>query len=61
MDWQKIFAWKPIRISRNEVAWLEFIERKPGYCWITSQMKSVKHSIYYEYWTVCNWKYRKIS
>ena len=34
IDWQKIFAWKPIRV-RNEIFWLQSIYRRKISHWTT--------------------------
>lgn len=34
-QWQRWFAWRPVRLGDNDCRWLEWVERKPTHCHIT--------------------------
>jgi hypothetical protein len=59
MDWNKWFAWYPIKIGHRDCRWLEYIERKAQkrYSWIGRDL------YFSAYKTVHSpkWEYRKIN
>lgn len=35
-DWHPVYAWFPVRVGSHDCRWLEVVERKGSYYWVTA-------------------------
>ena len=59
IEWNRWFAWRPVRVGEEDCRWLEYVERrlKPVYDYSFSRRKLDHHDT----WWYKEWEYRAIN